>query len=477
MSYTINNTVGEVVATVQDGTVNTDTSLNLIGRDVPSYGEIQNENFVFLMENFANTSSPRRPIIGQLWFDTLSNTIRLYDGTNWKAVGGVESSTTQPSSPAVGDLWYDITAKKLFIWDGFGYSLLGPQSVPGKGITEYRAKSVSEPTGGTHAVLECYVDGVPVFVVSSDPEFTLSSADITIYNNKFTTLRPGINLLDTNIDGVTLSARFWGTASDSDKLGGHSANEYLLSNNLQFTDNGFSVGNNNDLHVYVTNGTPNIENKISNTLTFKTTSGSITNIPLQLVDNTIVPGITNTTNIGSANSKFLTVYANTFDGKATKADSLNVSGNYYAAYTTAAANSIAARDVSGNLTANVFNGVATSARFADLAEKYLTDKEYPVGTVMMIGGEFEATEASAGRRAIGVISGHPGYMMNCELEGGQYIALKGRVPVFVTGMVNKGDELSAFYDGTAIVSQTKTFAIALESSYEPGIKLIEAVIL
>lgn len=118
-------------------------------------------------------------------------------------------------------------------------------------------------------------------------------------------------------------------------------------------------------------------------------------------------------------------------------------------------------------------GLASSAKYADLAEKYLPDAEYAVGTVMVIGGEKEITLSTAGKRALGVISEKPAFKMNDDLVGGVYVALKGRVPVLVEGKVKKGDELVASNNGRAIVGTDKVFAIALED----GEGVVEAVIL
>jgi len=142
--------------------------------------------------------------------------------------------------------------------------------------------------------------------------------------------------------------------------------------------------------------------------------------------------------------------------------------------------SIAARDSSANITANIFNGTATAARYADLAEKYLADAEYEVGTVVSVGGEKEVTACSIGERAVGVVSANPAYMMNSELEGGTYIALKGRVPVKVIGKVKKGYILVAGTDGVAMPGAADSlagFAVALESSDDNGVKLVEALVL
>lgn len=130
---------------------------------------------------------------------------------------------------------------------------------------------------------------------------------------------------------------------------------------------------------------------------------------------------------------------------ATNANNLNVSGTYRVASVTATANTVAARDSSGDLYANLFQGTATSARYADLAEYYSTDKEYEPGTVLIFGGIAEATTTSifGDTRLAGVVTTDPGFIMNSELEGVRAcIALQGRVPVKVVGMIRKGDMLT-----------------------------------
>lgn len=129
-------------------------------------------------------------------------------------------------------------------------------------------------------------------------------------------------------------------------------------------------------------------------------------------------------------------------------------------------------------TSYVAIGATTTVPGADLAEKYLADQEYEVGTVMVVGGTKEVTASTYGLRAIGVISANPGYMMNSDLEGGTYIALKGRVPVKIHGIIKKGDRLVATDAGRATKAMRTTFdifAVALEDSN--GKTVIEAIIL
>ena len=101
---------------------------------------------------------------------------------------------------------------------------------------------------------------------------------------------------------------------------------------------------------------------------------------------------------------------------------------------------MSAATFSGTVTAGFFSGQASSARYADLAEKYATDAELEAGTVVCLGGDAEVTacDVESCHRVAGVISTDPAYMMNSEAEG-QYVALTGRVPCKVTGIVAKGD--------------------------------------
>jgi len=135
--------------------------------------------------------------------------------------------------------------------------------------------------------------------------------------------------------------------------------------------------------------------------------------------------------------------------------------------------------VSTDVWATLFNGTATSARYADLAEKYLPDADYPEGTVMAIGGEKEITAASVvDFRAIGVISLKPAFRMNEGLEDGVYVALKGRVPVRVKGAIKKGHPIGTSDTlGVGRHNPRNHFAIALETKTTEEESVIEALIL
>ena len=101
MSYIINNSRGQIVAVVGDGTVNTSaTDLALVGRAVSNYGEYQNENYVYLLENFANNTAPTNPILGQLWYNSSTDEISTYSSNNtWAALASQDYVQAQKISP------------------------------------------------------------------------------------------------------------------------------------------------------------------------------------------------------------------------------------------------------------------------------------------------------------------------------------------------------------------------------------------
>ena len=133
----------------------------------------------------------------------------------------------------------------------------------------------------------------------------------------------------------------------------------------------------------------------------------------------------------------------------------------------------------GNRFGTIF-GTATTAQYADLAEKYTTDVEYEAGTVLAvaINGDAETTQTwQSGQRVLGVISTNPAFLMNDEADG-QAIALRGRVPVKVVGPIRKGQPLICNQDGKGMYGDTSnSFAIALETNEDANVKLVECVIL
>ena len=498
MPYNINKYNGNLAAVVEDGTVDNTFDVKLVGKNYAGYGEVQNENFVFLLENFANSTEPAKKTTGQVWYDSANKKLKFYDGTKFRTTGGAEVGTTEPTGLSVGDFWFNSGTKQLYAWNGTGFTLVGPQAVADAGLTQLRSRSVVDESDAPHAIIEAIANNATVYVISPD-EFTLKTATNPITG--FSVIKKGLTLVNTpnttagvNVAGVTSTDfRFWGTASNSEKLGGVSASSFVRNDASsyptvvqRFADVGYTVGNDNDLIVSIDGVTPTVKNQLSDTIIFQTTSSGV-KTPLKLVGSDILPGSNNVSNIGSLTAgagstplRFATVYATSFNGTATQADSLNVGGSYRTASEAAGNNTIASRTSGGDLVANNFTGTALQAKYADLAENYLADTEYPIGTVLMVGGDKEVTACQVGFRAVGPVSEKPAYLMNSELDGGTAIALKGRVPVRVTGSILKGQRLVAGSNGTAQAAMGNTadvFAIALESNEDAGEKIIEAVIL
>ena len=146
MAYTINKYNTAQLTVVQDGTLDQTTDIKLVGKNYAGYGEIQNENFVFLLENFAGSGQPPRAITGQLWFDTANSKLKFNDGTKWRTTGGAEISATSPAGLATGDFWWDTTNEQLYAYNGGDFVLVGPQDA-GSGITQMQSKTVRDTSG------------------------------------------------------------------------------------------------------------------------------------------------------------------------------------------------------------------------------------------------------------------------------------------------------------------------------------------
>lgn len=591
MAYQLDRFNGTFLVNVDDGSIETNsTDLRFVGKNYAGYGEVQNENFLHLLENFANTTPPPKVINGQIWYDTANKKLKFYDGVRFRVAGGAEIGTSAPSGLAIGEFWWDTSAKQLYTWTGVDFVLIGPESSPDLGSASAVSQVVKDITGGNHTILKLIAGGKTIGIVNTDEQFTLNSTLSPIQD--FSIIRKGFNLVKTNASGISSDDfAYWGSASNSLRLGGITADQYVqkgdvtFDQEISFKDPGFQLGDGNDLRVRVENNDEVIfENRLGNDITFRISVSPLDRRNVGVFTSTgIDPGDDLVYDLGRTGVKWRSVYAGTVNsnlignvtgnitgahtgnllasdstvmvnaatkqigyplanivgeltgnvqgnvvGTASSASSINnippsiavpvpltssipirdssgnitanqfigttdksnrlkiddvasdTDPNYRSAKTIAAANTVAARDSSGNLLAVLFDGTATAARYADLAEKYLADREYDVGTVVIVGGEKEVTACEAGERAIGVVSANPAFMMNKDLEGGTYIALKGRVPVKVWGSIQKGQKLMAWNGGYAVGTHSQTddfFAISLESSNNHDVKLVEALVL
>jgi len=482
MAYQIDRFNNTILTSVEDGTVDRTTDLKFIGKNYAGYGEIQNENFLYLLENFSSPSQPPRPISGQVWYDSSNNKLKFYDGTKFKTTGGAEISPTQPVGLTEGDFWWNSSNQQLYAFNGTDFTLIGPQSTAGAGVTQMQSDTVIDSEDNNRVIIKGTIDDNVVFIVSNS-EFVLGSTSAI---TGFSTIKKGLNLANTNADGVSGSDYvYWGTASNAQKLNGVDASEYVLASSSSFTDTdnavsfediGLTIGDGGSISVESQNQLT-IQNTTGNLIKFKArnNSGQVIH-SVSVTPEGIVPAATSTFDLGSNTYKWRTVYADSFDGVATVAERIRLSTVDYQPSLGAVNNTVALRDSSGDITANEFSGVASSAKFADLAEIYQTDTEYPVGTVVAVGGKNEVRAARVTDFAIGVISDKPAYLMNSEADG-QAVGLKGRVPVRVKGPVSKGQPLYAFDGGVATtITSASLIGIALESNNDANEKLIECVL-
>ena len=487
MAYIINKTNGTQLTIVEDGTIDQTTDIKLVGKNYAGYGEIQNENFVALLENFSSAQQPGRPLAGQIWFDSSNSKLKFYDGAKFRTTGGAEVSTAQPAGLTEGDFWWDQTNKQLYANTGDGgFVLIGPQST-GDSISQFVTEEVRDTLGNTNTILRAVVNDETIFIIS-DTQFTIDATDPENAILGFDVVRQGITLRNTTdaTNGVTSSAhRFWGTATNALKLGGIDAANFVVSTTGQDsvfstparfqTTDGLSVGPSNELQIKVDNTEGILTNTVGDTIQFRVTSGQSELTIAKVIPTGVIPNATVTYDLGSSALRWRTVFADSFDGLATSSEAIRLSGTNYPGALDQTANTTALRDSSGNITANFFNGIATQARYADLAEKYTISEEYSVGTVVAVcvHDDHEMDLANTGDIVAGVISENPAFLMNSEAEG-QAVALKGRVPVRVIGEVKKGDKVFVDQDGLASVEgQGDLVGIALESNSKIPEKLVE----
>ena len=213
MAYTINKTDGTVVTTITDGTVDNTTSLQLFGKSYSGFGEALNENLVKLLENAASTAAPTAPLKGELWFDTTTSQIKVYDGTSFKPTGGAKSSTTLPTSPSAGDLWLDATNDQVFVYTGDSRShqvndkweLVGPAFTAGQTESGWKIETLAS-AGGNKVVSSMYAGGTRVAILSKET-FTPSASQAG-----FATVKAGLTL------NSTLGAVFEGSTTEASSI-------------------------------------------------------------------------------------------------------------------------------------------------------------------------------------------------------------------------------------------------------------------
>ena len=436
MAYKINNTFGTQIVGLEDGTLDTTTTdLALFGKGYAGFGEKLNENLVKLLENFNNTSAPTNKITGQMWYDKSNKQINVYTGAKWKPVGSTTNSATSPTNAVLGDMWFDTTNSQLYVYSGTAWTLIGV-------VSNVAFTPSSSATGGTALIAAGY-----------------------------TTVAQGIQL-----SSAVTSAKFRGTATDSDALGGVAAANYLRANandtstgtlGLLVDGTTLTLGAGSDITFTMSSDNLTIAQTTQDkdiiftvndggvTTTLATFDGDTGRLELPSVGDLRVKGnltvdgdqvITNTTTLSiedniielnrniSSNSgmpNYTGLKVNRGDAStATEQDlfwvwdetfaddGTTTYGNAGGAWTAFKSTDVGGTEMSAptlvDIRANVVHATSTAAQYADLAERYASDMALEAGDVVMLGGSAEVTKCNkdACDKVFGVVSDSPAFLMN-----------------------------------------------------------------
>jgi len=293
MAYKINNTFGTLLVTLPDGTIDTaSTDLALFGKGYAGFGEKLNENFVKVLENFNNTTAPVNKLQGQLWFDQTNKQINVYTGAKWKPVGSTTNSTTSPTNAVQGDLWFDTSNNQLYVYTGSVWTLVGPTSIAGSGVTQVVTEVVQDNTGVNRSILKLVTQDTVVGIISNlafTPSTTEANA-VALTAAGFSTVAQGIQLSAT-----VSNAKFRGTATDSDALGGIAVANFLRSDQNDSTtghleilnDNGLRLGAGSDIEMTMTGDNFSIANVTEDgDISFKVNDGGVTKTVMTMAGDT-----------------------------------------------------------------------------------------------------------------------------------------------------------------------------------------------
>jgi hypothetical protein len=477
MAYNINKQDGSNV-TIQAGSITSitpnDQTIRLIGKNSPDYGATLNQNFFRLTESFASTTAPPTDITGHLWFDK-NNTVRklkVYDGTQYRLVGGVLVSASAPASITAGEAWLDTSRSDnpLFkVYDGSRWIQVSSTSISDSGVSGPVTGTVNVDGSTPRTVTALYSEGEVVAVISS----TAFTMDGTQPSNNGNILSLGNAIRASfgtafGVDGPVINEGI--TYANPTSIGsfGNLTATNLTASNIVATNGNIAS---------LISATANITNLVTSSIT--ASGGNITMSALNSVTGTFANiAVTNTATLNTV------TYA-TLSNAQGEISVGNVS----------VTNNIFKTGVSGigdiGSPTNTFNrvyAVASTARYADLAECYHADAVYAPGTLVRIGGQHEITEETleVSTEVMGVVSTDPAYLMNSKNSQDPYhpaVAMIGKVPVRVVGAVTKGQRLVSAGNGCARAAKPEelnhwtVIGRALEHKYDEDESLIQAVVL
>ena len=593
MAYTINLTDGTVFATISDGTINTSSSMILVGKNYAGYGEFLDENFIHLLENGSNTTAPPAPLTGQLWWDKTNNLLKVYNGSIFKTISAATASASAPTSNVTGDLWYDTTNQQLKVYTGAAFLVVGPGYTSAQGTSGAIPETILNNTGATRYITSLYVNNVRVAIVYDGASFTPEAALLAA----FPTIYPGVTL-SSSVSGAV----FAGSATNAQLLDSLDSTSFMRADANTATTGQLQVNNANGIYIGTSNvvnisqssndgviaspvstGNLIIRTNVSGTtytvatalggngafaianaatvgttlsVTGNTTGGNLLTggqvsatgnvIGANFIGNVIPPAggaVSTTGNVSGGN--ILTSGLISAGGNITSA--ANVAGTYFignGSQLTGLSAAVAvtkfvngssegnAGSSGGNITftvggtsnvlvlssttayfgsdvsvsaiqktgsnsvgnigssANYFNRVfatATTALYADVAERFAADELLEPGTVVELGGlkEITRSQQDLSENVFGVISTRPAYTMNGgagEDDTHPPVAMTGRVPVKAIGIIRRGDRLVSAGSGVARAAQPgeatafNVIGRSLEDKHLEELGTIEAIV-
>ena len=294
MSYQVKFTDNTKLSiTVQDQILETtQTSLSFVGKNYAGYSQPIAENFLHLLENFANSSAPSHPVQGQLWFDSTSGISQLkvnLDGssTGWVSASGIKKSATAPlAGNVIGDVWIDTAKSQLNLYNGSSWLLVGPQYSEGS-RSGPEVETIIGIDDVSYFVIVFYCNNYRVSILSSQAFIPKSSIP------GFAKINQGITLstFDFSNSGSTNLTKFWGRTSEADALNvnGTTVNStYFLRSDISSTTNkqfnirddaGINIGSNLNFNISTTS---------NETLLVSKTSGK--NIKIKLTSSSVLTG-------------------------------------------------------------------------------------------------------------------------------------------------------------------------------------------
>ena len=288
MAYTINKTDGTAITTITDGTVDNTTSVQLFGKSFSGFGEGLNENLVKLLENSASTSAPSAPLKGELWFDTSTAQLKVYDGTSFKPSAGAKSQNSAPTTPSAGDLWHDSGNDQLYVYTGSAFQLVGPVFTAGQTLSGWKIETLAS-AGGNKVVSSMFAGNTRVAILSKE-DFTPS-----VTQTGFAAVKAGFTLnstLGAVFDGTSTQANqilVSGTSNTSSTViaGGNFLRSDVADTTTGAltvdTDSGIIIGGSQELTVTVASNNVTIaQTSEDKDMKFTVNDGGTTKTPLQL---------------------------------------------------------------------------------------------------------------------------------------------------------------------------------------------------